>query len=356
MTNIDLADAYDGPESLSTLERIARTRTGLEDRATKLDALDSEFLEFKIDQSRDIDSAHLKLELQESALKHAVRARSIEQKASGIGAAAHPRVTMSARMSRSIQELTLSEKRLVSIAGTKLYGTKEASPLVVVTAAQYAQTFGTSMQQAYQELQAACGWNAAQKEFNRHSGILSKRITFIETAEERVSQCGPDRSSRKHEKRAVAINWVQVATYNLGCGDVELRFTNDLVPHLRDITERFGQYLLENTKGLRSLAAWRLVDLCAPHHLGRFLISTGELMTLLEVTERQGDYKVFNREVLKPAIAALNSRFSEKDADPLDRSRNLHLTVTKVRGSTAAVTKIEFKFNPNRLLRIARNQ
>lgn len=77
-------------------------------------------------------------------------------------------------------------------------------------------------------------------------------------------------------------------------------------------------------------------------------------LNALEVTERQRDFKVFSREVLAPAVKALNTRFSDEGADPLDRSKNLQLSARKIRGHSVAVTHLEFTFNPNRLLRPAR--
>lgn len=307
-------------------------------------------MQARLAQSR----AHDALNARQTRQQEGVSARSAERKASGIANATRPRVTMSARMMKSIQELTLSEKRLVSLAGTKLFGTTEVSPLVVVTATDYAATFGTSMQQAYQELQAACGWDSVAKAFSHVAGLPSKRITFSEElGEVALAPAAEGRRGRRPERKATSIGWVQLATYNTGSGEVELRFANDLVPHLRNIFERFGQYLLENTKGLRNMAAWRLVDICSPHHLGRFSIGTAELMAALGVADRQRDFKVFSREVLVPAVKALNARFSDEGSDPLDRTKNLQLTPKKVRGRSAAITHIEFTFNPNRLLRPA---
>lgn len=341
----DLSDTYASPETLTGAAAIAAQRARLDERGVLLDGLGEDYpevsMQARLAQSRARDA----LDARQVGLRKGVSARNTELQAAGVPGACRARVTMSARMTKSIQELTLSEKRLVSLAGTKLYGTVDVSPLVVITAADYSTAFGTSMQQAYQELQAACGWDPVAKTFSHLSGLPSKRITFSEETGEGTS--------RRPDRKATSIGWVQLATYNTGSGEVELRFANDLVPHLRNISERFGQYLLENTKGLRNMAAWRLVDICSPHHLGRFAISTVALMDALEVTARQRDFKVFSREVLTPAVKALNIRFSDEGADPLDRTKNLQLTPKKVRGRSAAVTHVEFSFNPNRLLRPA---
>lgn len=342
-------ERYASLDTLSGFAAIAAEEAKLASRESQLRVVDALAPERSMQDRLSLTRAADALNRRKKGLSRGLHDQDTERSVSGLTAVTHPRVTMSARMTRSIQELSLSEKRLVSLAGTKLYGTQGISPLVTIAAAEYSAIFGTSMQQAYQELQSACGWDPHKREFDRAAGIPSKRITFCEAAG--TSEMATDKKQRRVERKAVSIAWVQVATYNLGSGSVELRFANDLVPHLRNITERFGQYLLENTKGLRNMAAWRLVDLCSPHHLGHFVIQTTDLMSLLEVTERQRDFKVFSREVLVPATKALNARFSKAGSDPLDRSKNLHLEFSKVRGNSATVTHLEFRFNPNRLLR-----
>lgn len=271
---------------------------------------------------------------------------------SGLVPMAKRRVTMSERMTKSIQSLTLGQKRLVSMAGAALYGTSEAAPVVTINAKDYSSIFGIPLRQAYQELKDACGWDSETKEFQPDQGLLRAYIQ-LKDGPKIAPPVGRSKTtdSKNTDPTYTFIRWVQMARYHVGTGTVQIQFAQELVPHLRNVTERFGAYLLQNTKGLRNVYAWRLADLLSPQSLGKFSISFRELRTVLEATsERHQEFKHFNAEVLKPAIAALNVRFSVEGSDPLDRTLNLQLQAKKVLDHNHTVTHIEFTFNHRRLL------
>lgn len=198
-------------------------------------------------------------------------------------------VTMSNALSRAAHGLTLAEKRIMAAAVSKLDSRKPPlpgeCPVIRLTAAEYASTFGVDMDTAYDQLQAA-----AKQLFNRY-------ITFFEPAHRRKGK----------DLVKVQMHWVGEARYQDGEGWVELHFWHALVPHLMGLKRQFTTYQLQQASALRSVYSWKLLEL-----LMRFE-STGwaeytieDFCTAMEATDKQkSDFNNIRRRMIEPAIKEL---------------------------------------------------
>ena len=156
-------------------------------------------------------------------------------------------VTMSNALVRAGHSLTLSEKRLVAIAISKLdtkggpgrYGLGFEIDCKI-TAEEYAELAQCEMQTAYRDLN-----NASRR--LRKSGI-----EFFE----------PD-NKRKGAPLVVRVNmsWVTTTKYHTKQGWVELTWNHKLVPHLLGLKREFTSYKLNQMAALRSVYSHRLLEL-----------------------------------------------------------------------------------------------
>lgn len=198
-------------------------------------------------------------------------------------------VTMSNSLTRAAHGLTLSEKRIMAAAISKLDSRKPPMPgecpVIRLTAAEYADTFDVDLNTAYDQLQAA-------------SRMLFKRyITFFEPAHRRKGK----------DLLKVQMHWVGEAVYHDGEGWVELHLWHRLVPHLLGLKRQFTTYQLQQASALRSVYSWKLLEL-----LMRFE-STGwaeytieDFCTAMDASEKQrANFAKIRTKIIEPAIAEL---------------------------------------------------
>ena len=148
-------------------------------------------------------------------------------------------VVKSNKLITAIQNLTLSETRLVQLAivdaresGKGLHADK---PLRI-DALRYAEAFGTTRQNAYMRLKEA------------EEALFNRRFTFIDIK----------------DGRPVKSRWVQRVKYFDDVGAIEVVFTYDVVNEITRIDgyeQFFTSYLLEQTAELNSVYSIRLYEL-----------------------------------------------------------------------------------------------
>lgn len=199
-------------------------------------------------------------------------------------------VSMSNALTRSGHGLTLAEKRIVACAVSKLDSKRPPrpgeSPVVRLSAAEYAETFNVDSTTAYQQLEAA-------------SKVLYNRsISFFDPAHKRA---GKPLGIKK------TLRWVGQATYHNDEGWVELHFWHAIIPHLMGLSRNFTQYQLQQGSALRSVYSWRLLEL-----LMRFK-STGwaqfdidDFSVGMDATEKQrADFAKLRTKIIEPAVKEL---------------------------------------------------
>jgi len=220
---------------------------------------------------------------------------------------------------RAAQGFTLREKRLFMAGLSKLDPRKKKSDLTLkertfkVTAAEYAELSQiTEEKNAYRDLLSAC-----EKLRTRH---LRYKIATPMGYKERV------------------FNWVGGLTYHHGEGWVEFSLTEEIMPHVCELSKHFTKYRLRQTSELRSIYSWRLLELLTSHNdandeakLQVRVLSLVDLRSGLEIPDSY-KYDDIKRQVIEHAVNEL----VKKDHwgiqwRPIKKGR--------------AVTAIEFTFN-----------
>lgn len=203
-------------------------------------------------------------------------------------------VSMTNALIRAGHGLTLSEKRIIACAASKLDSKKTLLPgrtlVSKIYAEEYSETFEVDSDTAYTQLKAG-----ADKLFDRE-------ITFYQPAKQRK---GKPVSPTK-----VKIRWVGKAVYNHGEGSVELHWWHEVLQHLTGLKNNFTTYQLQQTSALRSAYSWKLLEL-----LMRFK-STGwaeysieDFATSMDATDKQkGDFAAIRRKMIEPAVRELTEK------------------------------------------------
>lgn len=220
-------------------------------------------------------------------------------------------VTMSNVLVRASQGLRLIEKRLVALACTKIKQVKGGpSAFVRITALEYAEAYDLDPSTAYTQLAEA-------------SDRLWEREFIIPVGDK------PGDFKRRR--------WVNAADYMKSKGYVDFEFHRDVAPHLVGLEKQFTQYMLKQASALRSIYAWRLLELLMQfRETGWTDISVEAFSEALDVPEScKRDYFNLKNRVINPAIKELH----EKDG--------WDITVTTRKESRRiAHLRFEFKLNP----------
>lgn len=195
------------------------------------------------------------------------------------------RVNMSNALINAAHSLTLSEKRVMSCAVAKLDSVRAPRagecPMVRLSAAEYAETFGVSKDTAYNELQSA-----ADNLFQRYIRITE--------------------STRKGPKE-IKFRWVGGVKYHKGEGWVELGFWHEVVPHLMMLRRNFTSYKLAQASALRSIYSWRLLELLSQFKAtGLMRRDIDSFMHAMDAPEScKRNFKDLRRRVIEPAVVEL---------------------------------------------------
>lgn len=206
-------------------------------------------------------------------------------------------VTMSNALTRAGQGLTLSEKRIVMLAVSKLDSMKIIRPgdvltSVKITATEYAEAYGLDplSGSSYEALQ-----DAAKTLYNRS-------ITFFEPAHKR--------SGKKLAPIRTEMRWVGRCQYHKGEGWVQLAWWPELVPSLVGLRKQFTSYQLQQASALRSVYSWRLLELLARFKsTGKAEYTIEDFAASMDATEKQkGDFAAIRRKMIEPAVKELTQK------------------------------------------------
>ena len=203
-------------------------------------------------------------------------------------------ITMSNALTRAGHGLSLSEKRIVFIAISKINPRK---PLPLnqhgiytsrITAAEYAELAECEIQTAYQALKEAA------------KALYSRSITFFEPAYKR----------KGFELVQAHMRWVGKVQYHDKEGWAELFWWPEILPHLSNQTVHFSSYQLQQTTALRSTYSWKLLEL-----LNRFKkegwahYTIEDFATSMEATEKQkSDFGKLRTKIIEPAVKELTEK------------------------------------------------
>ena len=194
-------------------------------------------------------------------------------------------VNMSNALIRAAQSLSLSEKRLLMLGVSKLDTKKPPSPdnmAVSITAREFAEQFGVSLDTAYNELKTA-----SKQLFHRY-------ISFYWDNNQNFTQ----------------MHWVGQATYRDKEGVIKLEFWHKLAPQLFELSSLFTSYRLSRAAALRSVYSWRLFELLMQFKkTGWLRISIEEFCHAVEAPERyRKDFGQLRRSVIEPAVKEIREK------------------------------------------------
>jgi plasmid replication initiation protein len=229
-------------------------------------------------------------------------------------------ISMSNAMALAGHGLTLTEKRIMMLAITKIKHTQKwdgvSSPEVHLTAKEYAETFNVDMQTAYDQLK-----DSAIK-------LKTRIIKFHGTCE-------------RGNRTTTHMSWVGHITYEPVNTWVKLGFYYKIVPHLLDLGVVYTKYSLEQTTALRSQYSWRLYELLMKFQkTGKANFPIEQFCNAMELTDKQrSDFNYVRRRVIEPAIRELTQK----------NNLVINLEIEKS-GVKVKMLKFTFSQNPQRTI------
>jgi len=195
-------------------------------------------------------------------------------------------VTMSNALARAGHSLTLSEKRIIATAASRLDSRRVLPfgqvPKTRISAMEYAEQFDVDLNTAYEQLQ-----EGAKKLFDR-------KLIFYEAAETRRGKPLPPTK--------VYMHWVGSVQYQKGEGWVELGWWHELLPHLVGLHKKFTTYQLQQASALRSIYSWRLLELLTRFHIEDFCVA-------MDATPKQAaNFAKIRTRIIEPAVKELQEK------------------------------------------------
>jgi plasmid replication initiation protein len=201
-------------------------------------------------------------------------------------------VNMSNALARGAHALTLTEKRIVSMAlaltdsvpAKDLFDAQRAGWVVRIVAQDYADTYEVDPRTAYEQL----------KESAR--GLLKRRWKTVHR--------GP---------RGLVFReglWVSLVEYSEGEGYVSVRFTPEVAPHLLALRKEFTSYKLKQASALRSIYAWRLLEcLQSWNGTGKWEPTIEEFEHAMDAPEScRKDFGRLRARIIEPAVRELRQK------------------------------------------------
>ncbi len=223
------------------------------------------------------------------------------------------KVIVSNDLIRAVQKLTLTEKRLLMLAVTKIDKKAGIEQAITITADEFSHFYSLKKKGVYQSLQRA------------ESKLWERELLML------------------HTDPPMVLRWVISRAYAPGKGEVYLRFHPDLEGHIFDLKKRFTQYLLSRAADFKHLYSWRLFELLMQFKTtGVLQISVDQFKDIMEIPEAYNkDFGIIRRKVINMAIKEI------KEKDGLD----ITLSVKK-RGRK--ITGLIFTFPPEKPVKAQR--
>jgi len=199
-------------------------------------------------------------------------------------------VTLSNALTRAGCTLTLSEKRIVMLAVSKLNPLKSVPVQAFttkITAAEYSESYDLDMNTAYEQLKSAS------------KSLYSRTLTFYEPAHKR--------NGKPLKPLRIDMRWIGRATYHEGEAWVELAWWYEILPHLMGLKKQFTEYQLKQATALRSIYSWRLLELLMRFKGTGWAEYTIEDFALsMQATEKQkANFNNIKRRIIEPAVKEL---------------------------------------------------
>jgi plasmid replication initiation protein len=203
-------------------------------------------------------------------------------------------VNMSNALANAGHGLSLTEKRLVMMAISKLDSVKATATDVnystVIHAREYAEAFEVEINTAYDQLQSSA------------KNLYERSISFFVPAYNRKGD--PIKPSIKK------MRWVGSIKYNENEGSVQLNWWREIVPHLFNLKKQFTSYQLKQATALRCSYSWRLLEMLMRFKsTGLAKFSIEDFCQSMDATETQKkNFSNIRRHIIEPAVKELNNK------------------------------------------------
>lgn len=201
-------------------------------------------------------------------------------------------ISMSNAVARSAQGLSLFEKRTVALAMGKtdslsaqvLHKASTQGWSVRLLALDYAESWQIAPKNAYVQLKEAT------------EALMHRQAVF--------------KTETRRGQKITRVNWVSKSVYHEGEGWVEIKFTPDIAPHLLGLRTRFTSYKLAQAGALRSLYAWRMLELFTSwQDKGKWVVDIEDFADSVEAPETyRKDFGQLRRRIIEPAIKELREK------------------------------------------------
>lgn len=114
---------------------------------------------------------------------------------------------------------------------------------------------------------------------------------------------------RDEEKRE-EFRWVQYrAQYLKGEAKVQITFSDAIMPYLTQLKGQFTRVVVKNISSLSSTYSIRIYELLQQFRsTGERSISLDDFRSMLDLEDKYADFKILNRDLIKPSIAELNEK------------------------------------------------
>ena len=201
-------------------------------------------------------------------------------------------VSMSNALARSAQGLSLSEKRVVSLAlaltdsvsSKELIFSGKEGWSVKLNASDYAETYEVDLDTSYSQLKTA----------GKH--LMKRTVRTLANSPRGLKE--------------VETNWCAQCTYHHGEGWIEIAFTPQIAPHLLGLRSKFTSYKLKQASALRSIYSWRLFEcLQSWKSKGAWVVELDEFQRLMDApASLRKDFGRLRARVLEPALKELREK------------------------------------------------
>ena len=207
-------------------------------------------------------------------------------------------VKISNTLTRAAYTLSLSEKRLLMLAITRLNNTSDDSQLITITPNEYAEFYSLNQKGVYRTLK------------NSTDNLWSRTLVS-------------DNNTR--------YRWIITSRYENG--SVEIEFHPRLKPHLIHLKNQFTQYFLHRAADFKLMYTWRIFELIMQFKSTGYLkIKLDDFKISLDIPEAYNkDFGKVREKVIAPAIREIK----EKDG--------LEITWKPIKNGRSVIA-LEFRF------------
>lgn len=191
-------------------------------------------------------------------------------------------VTKSNNLIDASYKLNVQAQKLVLACLGKVDSRPDVAPQkeITLTASEFSELMGVDIKNAHRELYKA-------------ADALFKSVIVLHEGDEEVE-----------------LYWIQEKAKKLkGEGAVRIVWSDRILKYISQLKSRFTTYKLRNIATLQSGHSIRLYELLMKFNAtGERVIYLDDFKSALGISDKYPEFKVLNRDVIKPALAELNKR------------------------------------------------